>query len=294
MPSLKEFRQRIASVKSTQKITAAMMMVAAAKLRRAQEAAEAARPYADRMDCMLGALAGSVGGQAGAPPLLAGTGKTDSYLLVIATSDRGLCGGFNSTIVRAARRRIVALQRDGKTVKLFCVGRKAADVLNREYGALIIERVSGIDRPRLEFARAREIAQRLDSLYSDGAFDVCAIFYNRFKSALTQVTTEQQLIPFAVPEVSDQAAAGVAGVYEYEPAEDEILADLLPRNLSVQVFRALLENQASEHGARMTAMDSATRNAGDMIDRLALSYNRTRQAAITKELIEIISGAEAV
>ncbi len=296
MPSLKEFRQRIASVKSTQKITSAMKMVAAAKLRRAQEAAEAARPYAERMDRMLGALATSVGDQAGAPPLLAGSGKQDTYLLVIATADRGLCGGFNSNIVRAARRRIRALQADGKTVKLFCVGRKAADLLKREFGTLIVERLSGIDRPRLEFARAREIAQQLDRLYADGEFDVCAIFYNKFKSALTQITTEQQLIPFAVPETEGdkEAPAGATGVYEYEPAEDEILADLLPRNLSVQVFRALLENQASEHGARMTAMDSASRNAGDVIDRLTLSYNRTRQAAITKELIEIISGAEAV
>ena len=293
MPSLKEFRQRIASVKSTQKITAAMMMVAAAKLRRAQEAAEAARAYAERMDRMLGALAASVGSQAGAPPLLAGTGKQDTYLLVIATSDRGLCGGFNSNIIRAARKRIVALQKDGKAAKLFCVGRKAADLLRREYGALMVERLSGIDRPRLEFARARAIAQRLDGLYAGGEFNVCAIFYNRFKSTLTQITTEQQLIPFAVPE-SDDEAASMTGVYEYEPAEDEILADLLPRNLAVQVFRALLENQASEHGARMTAMDSASRNAGDMIDRLELRYNRTRQAAITRELIEIISGAEAV
>jgi len=291
MPSLKDLRGRIASVKSTRKITSAMKMVDAAKLRRAQEAAVTARPYAERMERMLTALAASVAGQGGAPRLLAGTGREATYLLVVATADRGLCGGFNSTIIRAARRRARALLAEGKTVKLFCVGRKAADVLKREFGHLIVERVTGIDRPKLDFARARGVAEKITQLFDGGGFDVCLIFYNRFKSALTQIATEQQLIPFRLPAV---AASGPRASYEYEPDEDTVLAELLPRNLAVQLFSVLLENKASEHGARMTAMDNATRNAGEMIEKLTLRYNRARQANITKELIEIIPGAEAV
>ncbi len=292
MPSLKELRGRINSVKSTRKITSAMKMVSAAKLRRAQEAAVAARPYAERMERMLAALASSVAGQSFAPRLLAGTGRQATYLLVVATADRGLCGGFNSTIIRAARRRVRALLAEGRAVKLFCIGRKGADTLKREFGGLIVERISGIDRPRLEFQRAREVGEKLTALFAEGGFDVCLLFYNRFKSALTQIVTEQQLVPFPLP----AAAAGTQAraSYEYEPGEEEVLADLLPRNLAVQLYRALLENLASEHGARMTAMDSATRNSGEMIDRLTMRYNRSRQANITKELIEIISGAEAL
>ncbi len=293
MPNLKDLRIRIASVKSTQKITSAMKMVAAAKLRRAQEAAVAARPYAERMDHMLGRLAVSVAGQAGVPKLLSGSGKEDVTLVVVATADRGLCGGFNSSIVRAARRKIRDLQQAGKTVRLFCVGRKGADVLRREFENIIVERITGVDRPKLEFAKARGIAQRLADMFEAGEFDVCIMFYNRFKSALTQIVTEQQLIPFLVPEQAAGESATKA-TYEYEPSDEEILAELLPLNLAVQVFGVLLENQASEQGSRMTAMDSATRNAGEMIDQLTMNYNRTRQAFITKELIEIISGAEAV
>jgi F-type H+-transporting ATPase subunit gamma len=291
MATLKAIRKRIGSIRNTQQITKAMKMVAAAKLRRAQEAAVTARPYAERMERMLTALAASVAGQGGAPRLLAGTGREATYLLVVATADRGLCGGFNSTIIRAARRRARALLAEGKTVKLFCVGRKAADVLKREFGHLIVERVTGIDRPKLDFARARGVAEKITQLFDGGGFDVCLIFFNRFKSALTQIVTEQQLIPFRLPA---EAATARKTSYEYEPGEDQVLAALLPRNLAVQMFSVFLENKASEHGARMTAMDNATRNAGEMIEKLTLRYNRARQANITKELIEIISGAEAV
>ena len=295
MPSLKDLRVRINSVKSTQKITSAMKMVAAAKLRRAQEQAEAARPYAERMDRMLGSLAASMAGQEGAPPLLGGTGKDAVQLVVVMTSDRGLCGGFNSTIVRGARRFIRDLRSGGKQVKILCVGRKARDQLKRDFGALIIGTIEDIARPRLTFEAADGVARRIAQMFDSGEFDICTIIYNRFKSAMTQIVTLQQLIPFAppAPEVGASTALGGA-IYEYEPDEAEILAELLPRNLSVQVYKALLENRASEEGARMTAMDSATRNAGDMINRLTINYNRSRQAYITKELIEIISGAEAV
>jgi len=291
MPSLKDLKIRINSVKSTQKITSAMKMVAAAKLRRAQEQAEAARPYAERMERVLGALAGAMAGQEGAPALLAGRGAERSHLVVVMTSDRGLCGGFNSTIVRGARRQIRELQAQGREVKIICVGRKGRDQLRRDLGPLIIATIEDVGRPKLDFGAAQKIAERLATMYEAGEFDVCTLIYNRFKSVITQIVTLQQLIPFAV------AAAGEPAdrpFYEYEPDEAEILAALLPRNLSMQVYRALLENAASEQGARMTAMDSATRNAGDMINRLTINYNRTRQAYITKELIEIISGAEAV
>jgi F-type H+-transporting ATPase subunit gamma len=295
MPSLKDLRVRINSVKSTQKITSAMKMVAAAKLRRAQEQAEAARPYAERMDRMLSSLAASMMGQEGTPALLAGTGKDTVQLVVVMTSDRGLCGGFNSTIVRGARRLIRELIAGGKQVKILCVGRKGRDQLRRDFGSLIIGTIEEIAKPRLTYAAADRVAERIARMYGDGEFDVCTIIYNRFKSAMTQFVTMQQLIPFAPPAAGAAADTALAGaIYEYEPDETEILAELLPRNLSVQVYRALLENRASEEGARMTAMDSATRNAGDMINRLTINYNRSRQAYITKELIEIISGAEAM
>ncbi len=297
MSSLKELRTRIGSVKKTQKITSAMKMVAAAKLRRAQEQAEAARPYAERMERVLGSLAESLKGRDGAPPLLAGTGKDETQLLVVMTSDRGLCGGFNSSIVRRVRILIRDLHKEGKEVKILCVGRKGRDQLRREYGSMIVDVIDEVGRPVLTYDDARRVRSRIMELFDAGEFDVCTLLYNEFRSAISQVVTELQLIPFAVaPSETEEAvaAAGTSAVYEFEPDEEEILADLLPRNISVQVFRALLESNASEQGARMTAMDNATRNAGEMIDKLTLNYNRTRQAQITKELIEIISGAEAV
>ena len=299
MANLKDLRIRIASVKSTQKITSAMKMVAAAKLRRAQEAAEASRPYAERMERMVGSLAVSAASRDGAPKMLAGTGKDEVHLIVVGTADRGLCGGFNSNIVREARRDIAALRHAGKTVKILCVGRKGRDQLRRDYGDAIIDTIEDVARPRLTFANAEAIAKRIEQMFEDGEFDVCTIYYARFKSAISQIVSSQQLIPFASSggqEDTQGAAGGPAtlAVYEYEPAEEDILADLLPRNLAVQIYKALLENSASEHGARMSAMDNATRNAGEMIDELTLTYNRTRQAVITKELIEIISGAEAL
>ena len=297
MPSLKDLRVRLRSVRSTQKITAAMKMVAAAKLRRAQEAAEAARPYAERMERMVGSLAANLAGAVGAPKLLAGTGADKTHLIVVATSDRGLCGGFNSVIVRDARRLIRQLQSEGKEVKLLVIGRKGRAQLRRDYNRLIGETFENIGRFGVRFGEANEIAEKIAQMYAAGEFDACTIVYNRFKSALTQIVTRQQLIPFALPPAAAEPAAASgtpAAVYEYEPDEADILAELLPRNLAVQMYRSLLENAASEQGARMTAMDSATRNAGDMIDNLTLRYNRTRQAVITKELIEIISGAEAL
>jgi F-type H+-transporting ATPase subunit gamma len=290
MPSLKDLKVRINSVKSTQKITSAMKMVAAAKLRRAQEAAEAARPYAERMERMLGSLASSMTGRDGAPPLLAGNGRDQVHLIVVMTSDRGLCGGFNSSIVRATRRKVRELREQGKQVKLFCVGRKGRDQLKRDLGGIIIGQIEDVGRPKLAFPAADQIGIKLVQLFEQGEFDVAWLAYNKFKSAMTQIVTFLQLIPFAVPE----GQAKVDVFYEYEPDETEILEALLPRNLGVQVFRALLENSASEQGARMTAMDNATRNAGEMINTLTIFYNRSRQAYITKELIEIISGAEAV
>ncbi|MFO0995932.1 MAG: F0F1 ATP synthase subunit gamma [Alphaproteobacteria bacterium] len=295
MPSLKDLRQRIRSVRSTQKITAAMKMVAGAKLRRAQEAAEAARPYADRMDRMLRSLSASFEGRTDAPPMLIGTGKSDVHLIVVATADRGLCGSFNASIVREARIVIRGLQQEGKTVKILCAGRKARDLLRRQFGSLIVESFTELDRPRLGYPSAAKIADKVTELFAAGEFDVCTIIYNRFKSALAQIVTRHQLIPFrAEGEAKAEGDGGLRAIYEYEPSEEEILEQILPRNLGVQIFRALLENYASEQGARMTAMDNATRNAGDMIGRLTLRYNRTRQAQITKELIEIISGAEAL
>jgi F-type H+-transporting ATPase subunit gamma len=291
MPNLKDLKVRINSVKSTQKITSAMKMVAAAKLRRAQEYAEEARPYSLRMDRMIAALAGKMN-DVGGPKLLAGTGKEDSYLLVVMTADRGLCGGFNSTIVRATRRRIREIHENGKQVKLLCVGRKGSDQLQRESGDLITDSLEGITRGKIEFSAVSDIGTKLIDMFEAGDFDVCSIIFNKFQSAMTQIVTEQQIIPASIPESNNDE--DVLGMYEYEPDEEAILAELLPKNVSTQLFSALLENTASEHGARMTAMDSASRNAGDMIDKLTLTYNRTRQAFITKELIEIISGAEAL
>jgi F-type H+-transporting ATPase subunit gamma len=299
MPSLKDLRNRIGSVRNTRKITSAMKMVAGARLRRAQEQAEAARPYAERMGRMLGSLAASMQGMAGAPRLLAGTGSDKTQLIVVVTSDRGLCGSFNSSIVRRARVLAKRLTQEGKTVKFFCVGRKGRDQLRRDYGGAIVEQLSEIGRKQLKFAEADAIAAKIRDLFEAGQFDVCTLVYNRFKSAMSQIPTEYQLIPFAgdaagAATAGGEGAKGARASYEYEPGDAEILAALLPRNLSIQIFRALLESNASEHGARMTAMDSATRNAGDMIRKLTLVYNRTRQAMITKELIEIISGAEAL
>jgi F-type H+-transporting ATPase subunit gamma len=290
MPSLKDLKIRINSVKSTQKITSAMKMVAAAKLRRAQERAEAGRPYAERMERMLGSLATAMAGREGAPVLLVGNGRDQVHLVVVMTSDRGLCGGFNASIVRGARRFIRELDAAGKEIKILCVGRKGRDQLRRDYGRRIVATVDEIGKRRAGYAAAVEIAERVGAMFEAGEFDVCTIFYNKFKSAMTQLVTQAQLIPFVA--AGDAAPTDV--FYEYEPDEQEILAELLPRNLAVQFYRALLENAASEEGARMTAMDSATRNAGDMINKLTINYNRSRQAYITKELIEIISGAEAL
>jgi F-type H+-transporting ATPase subunit gamma len=292
--TLKELRLRIRSVRSTQKITSAMKMVAASRLRRAQEQAEAARPYSTRMERMLASLAANLRGQANAPRLLAGTGSDQTHLLVVATSDRGLAGGFNASILREARRTIRELQGGGKTVKILTIGRKGRDGLRRDNARLIIESKTDVGRPRLTFASAQEIAERLLQLFEAGEFDVATIIFNRFRSAISQIVTKQQLIPFAPPAAAEGAATASGAIYEFEPEETEILGDLLPRNLAVQIYTALLENAASEQGARMTAMDNATRNAGDMIDQLTITMNRTRQAAITKELIEIISGAEAL
>lgn len=298
MASLKDLRARINSVKNTRKITSAMKMVAAAKLRRAQEAAEAGRPYADRMERMLGNLAGSVAGQAGAPKLLAGTGRDERHLLIVMTADRGLCGGFNGNIVRNTKLLTRELLAEGKDVKMICVGRKGRDALKREHGDRIIKTYEGLTRRGATFEGADEVAQQVLAMYDDDAFDVCTVVFNKFQSAISQIVTRQQLIPFPVPELpanqNEGAAAGPKALYDYEPSEEGILADLLPKNVSMQVFSALLESDASEQGARMSAMDNATRNAGDMIDNLSLIYNRTRQAQITKELIEIISGAEAL
>jgi len=297
MPNLKDLRVRIASVTATQKITSAMKMVAAAKLRRAQEQAEAARPYAERMERMLGSLAAASVGQAGAPALLAGSGKQDVHLLVVGTADRGLCGGFNSNIVRDSRQLIESLLEDSKTVKIICVGRKGRDQLRRQYGDMIIDTIEDVTKPRPTFEKSEVIAERITRMFEGGEFDVCTLIYAEFKSAITQIVTRQQLIPFA-PAAEDEEVAEAGGgqkaSYEYEPSEEEILEALLPRNLAVQIYKGILENNASEHGSRMTAMDNATRNAGDMINNLTLVYNRTRQAVITRELIEIISAKEAL
>lgn len=291
MPSLKDLKNRIESVKSTRKITKAMQMVAAAKLRRAQEAAEAARPYAERFNAVMSGLAASVGNSDGAPRLLSGTGADQVHMLVVMTSERGLCGGFNATIARLARQHIAELQAAGKTVKILTVGKKGREQLKRDYEDLLIDHVDLSAVKRVGYDNAAGIARDLIGRFEAGEFDVATIFYNQFKSVISQIPTAKQVIPATFEEEETDSASSL---YSYEPSEDAILADLLPRGVSTQVFTALLENAASEQGARMSAMDNATRNAGDMIDKLTIEYNRSRQAAITKELIEIISGAEAL
>jgi F-type H+-transporting ATPase subunit gamma len=292
MASLKELRNRIAATKATQKITKAMQMVAVSKLRRAQAAAEAARPYASRMDTVLGNIAASVAGLDTAPRLLRGTGSDKVQLLLVCTAERGLCGPFNTAIVRLARDRANALMGEGKEVKFFCVGRKGYDQLRRQFPTQIIELVDLRSVRTLRFENAEMIAEKVIALFDKFEFDVCTLFYSRFRSVIAQIPTAQQIIPPVFDDKSTDALGGA--VYEFEPDEEEILKDLLPRNLAVQIFRALLENAASFYGAQMSAMDNATRNAGDMIRKQTLTYNRTRQAMITKELIEIISGAEAL
>jgi F-type H+-transporting ATPase subunit gamma len=294
MPSLKAFRNRIASVKATRKITRAMQMVAASKLKRAQDAAQAARPYAEKMSSVIASLAGSMTDNPGAPKLLTGTGSDKVHLVIVATADRGLCGGFNTNIVRRARQVVDGLLRDGKEVKILCVGRKGRDQLRRLYSRYILDTIELTGVKRIGFSDAAAIARRVLDMFANGEFDVATICYARFKSVISQEPTAQRLIPAAVETSAAAAGHAATAVYDYEPDEADILAELLPRNITVQIFRALLENAASEQGARMSAMDSATRNAGDVIDRLTLQYNRTRQAMITKELIEIISGAEAI
>ena len=293
MPSLKTLRNRIASVKATQKITKAMQMVAASKLRRAQVAAEAARPYAARMAAVLANVAAGSAGSADAPRLLAGTGKDQTHLLVVCTADRGLCGAFNSSIARLAREHARRLMADGKEVKFLCVGKKGYDILRRLFARQILDLIELRAVKQIGFVNAEAIGGTVLELFAEGQFDVCTMFYAEFKSVISQVPTARKLIPAEVVSATPATAGGNA-IYEYEPDEESILADLLPRNLSIQIFRALLENVASEQGAKMSAMDNATRNAGDMIDRYTLLYNRSRQAQITKELIEIISGAEAL
>ena len=293
MPSLKALRNRIASVKATQKITKAMQMVAAAKLRRAQEAAEAARPYAERMSTVLANISAATAGQAGAPALIAGTGQEQTHLLLVATGERSLAGAFNSAIARLARDDARRLLAEGKTVRIFVVGRKGYDILRRQYANLIVENVTFRNVKQISFTEAKQVADRLLAMFTAGEFDVATLYYSRFRSVISQVPTAQRIIPAEVP--AGTAAPSLGGaIYEYEPDEEDILAELLPRNVAIQIFKAQLENAASFYGAQMSAMDNATRNAGDMIDRLTLFYNRQRQAQITKELIEIISGAEAL
>ena len=290
MPSLKDLKNRIGSVKNTRKITKAMQMVAAAKLRRAQEAAEAARPYAERMNAVMSGLAASVAGSASAPRLMAGSGRDQVHLLVVLTSERGLCGGFNTSIVRLARQRVAELLAAGKTVQILTVGKKGREQLKREYSDYFVGHIDLSEMKKLSYANARSIAIEMLRRFDAGDFDVATLFYSRFQSVISQIPTAKQVIPAEF----DAPAAGVSALYDYEPGEEEILTNLLPRGVTTHVFTALLENGASEQGARMSAMDNATRNAGDMINKLTIQYNRSRQAAITTELIEIIAGAEAL
>ena len=292
MPSLKDLKNRISSVKSTRKITKAMQMVAAAKLRRAQEAAEAGRPYAEKMAAVIGGLAASVGGSDSAPRLLAGTGQDQTHLLVVMTAERGLCGGFNSSIARLAKARIAELTAQGKTVKVLTVGKKGREQLRREYANLLIGHVDLSEVKRVGYENAAAIAKDVMARFDAGEFDVATIFYNRFQSVISQIPTAQQIIPAVFEDAAEDVGAETP--YDYEPSEEAILSDLLPIGVTTQIFTALLENGASEQGARMSAMDNATRNAGDMIDKLTIEFNRSRQAVITNELIEIISGAEAL
>ena len=294
MASLKDMRVRIAATKATQKITKAMQMVAASKLRRAQMAAEAARPYAERMDTVLGNIAASVAGLDSAPALLRGTGNDKTHLLIVCTAERGLCGAFNSAIVRLAREHINRLTAEGKTVKILCVGRKGFEQLRRNYEKQIVEVIELRGVRSIGFTNAQAVADRIIALFNEGAFDIATLFFSRFRSVIAQIPTAQQIIPPTFEQKGDGKTEGAAASYDYEPEEVDILDELLPRNIAVQIFRALLENAASEQGARMSAMDNATRNAGEMIRKQTITYNRTRQAMITKELIEIISGAEAL
>ena len=295
MASLKELRNRIASVKATQKITKAMQMVAAAKLRKAQMAAEAARPYSERMAKVMANISAGMEGSENAPKLMAGTGSDQTHLLVVATAERGLCGGFNSSIARLARDKARVLMAEGKTVKMLCVGKKGYDALKMEFSDILLDVVTFREIKNVGFAQAAQVSEQILAMFDDGEYDVCTLFYSEFQSVISQIPTAQQLIPANVSSEETADEGDVDDVhYEYEPGEEEILEDLLPRNISVQIFRAILENAASEQGARMSAMDNATRNAGEMIDKLTLSFNRQRQAQITKELIEIISGAEAL
>ena len=298
MANLKELKNRITSVTSTQKITKAMQMVAAAKLRRAQEAAENSRPYAQRMERMIASVASNLPSLDAAPPMVVGTGKDDVHLLVVVTAERGLCGAFNTNIVRAVRAKARELKGSGKTVKLFCVGRKGQESLRRDMEDDIVEYVTLRDVKQLSFADIRQVAEKISQMFADSEFDVCTVYFNAFKSVISQVVTDQQLIPVKLPDPdaeADEDTVDLGGaIYEYEPEENDLLGVLVPRNISVQIYRSLLESSAAEQAARMTSMDNATRNAGDMIDALTLTYNRTRQAIITKELIEIVSGAEAL
>ncbi len=289
MPSLKDLKNRIGSVKNTRKITKAMQMVAAAKLRRAQDAAEAARPFADRLNAVMSSLASGVGTGEGAPRLLAGNGKDQVHLLVVMTSERGLCGGFNTSIVKLARARAAELVAAGKTVKILTVGKKGREQLRRDWGHTFVGHVDLAEVKKIGYANAQDVARQVTAAFDNGEVDVVTIFYNRFQSVISQIPTARQIIPAQFEAVGEASAQ-----YDYEPSEEAILADLLPRSVATQIFTALLENGASEQGARMSAMDNATRNAGDMINKLTIQYNRSRQAAITKELIEIISGAEAL
>ena len=293
MPSLKDLKNRITSVTNTRKITQAMQMVAAAKLRRAQEAAEAARPYADRMNAVMASLAAGIGQSDSAPPLLTGRGDDQTHLLVVMTSERGLCGGFNSSIVKLVQQHAAGLVTTGKTVRILTVGKKGREQLRRNWGDHFVDHVDLSHVKRVGYAEAQSIARQVTTRFDNAEADVVTVFYNRFQSVISQIPTARQIIPARFDDSSDAETAPTA-LYEYEPSEEAILADLLPRSIATQIFTALLENGASEEGARMSAMDSATRNAGDMIDKLTIQYNRSRQAAITNELIEIISGAEAL
>ena len=293
MPNLKDLKNRIASVKSTRKITKAMQMVAAAKLRRAQDAAEMARPYTERFNAVMGALAASVGDSDSAPKLLSGTGKDDVHLLVVMTAERGLCGGFNANIAKLAKQKATELKAKGKTVKILTVGKKGRDAMKRDFGNLSVGHIDLSDVKRIGYADAQGIAKDILGRFDAGEFDVATIFYSKFVNVVSQIPTAQQVIPAAF-DAPEEGTAEASTLYDYEPDEEAILADLLPRGVATQIFAALLENGASEQGARMSAMDNATRNAGEMIDKLTIEYNRSRQAVITNELIEIISGAEAL
>ena len=292
MPSLDDLKKRITSVKSTQKITKAMKMVASAKLRKAQENAEKGRPFSEKMNNIILNLSNAITDKDSAPKLLVGTGKTNVHLCVVITADRGLCGGFNTNICRKAKSYFENILKEGKTLKIFTVGSKGYDQLKRAYGQYIIEKINYKNVKKLTYKEAEGVAEKIIKLFNDSQFDVCAVFYNKFKNIITQIPQAQQIIPIASPTKVEEKKS--ESFYEFEPEEDEILNDLLPRNISTQIFKAFLENAASEQGSRMTAMDSATRNAGDLVDKLTIKYNRSRQAAITKELIEIISGAESL